>query len=79
MGNIQGPIALHATALISNQIALNEEIKNKVDGIFSNVGKAFWVNNESHIDIATAVSGSGPAYFYLFCENNYGLYDKTSM
>ena len=46
-----------ATALISNQIALNEEIKNKVDGIFSNVGKAFWVNNEGHIDIATAVPG----------------------
>ena len=58
-----------ATALISNQIALKEEIKNRVDGIFSNVGKAFWVNNEEHIDIATAVSGSGPAYFYLFCEH----------
>ena len=36
--------------------------------IFSAVGKAFIVSDESLIDAVTAVSGSGPAYFFLLAE-----------
>jgi len=36
--------------------------------IMSAVGKAVWVNQESLIDAVTAVSGSGPAYFFLLME-----------
>ena len=32
------------------------------------VGKASWVDDEALIDAVTAVSGSGPAYFYLLME-----------
>ena len=36
--------------------------------IFSAVGKAFVVSDEKLIDAVTAVSGSGPAYFFLMAE-----------
>jgi pyrroline-5-carboxylate reductase len=36
--------------------------------IFSAVGKAVIVDNEDLIDAVTAVSGSGPAYFFLLME-----------
>jgi pyrroline-5-carboxylate reductase len=36
--------------------------------LMASVGKSVWVENESDIDAVTAVSGSGPAYFFLFME-----------
>ena len=56
------------TCLISNNLTSN---KNKMiaSNLFRFVGKTFWLNNESDIDKVTAVSGSGPAYFFLFIEN----------
>lgn len=36
--------------------------------ILSAVGKALWVEQESLMDVVTAVSGSGPAYFFLLTE-----------
>lgn len=32
------------------------------------VGSTVWVSDESHIDVVTALSGSGPAYFFLLAE-----------
>ena len=31
------------------------------------VGITVWVETEQAIDAVTAVSGSGPAYYFLFC------------
>ena len=36
--------------------------------IFSSIGQAIWVNTEDHLDIATAVAGSGPAFLALIAE-----------
>ena len=36
--------------------------------LFSAMGKYYWVEQESLIDAATALSGSGPAYAYLVIE-----------
>ncbi len=36
--------------------------------LMSSVGKTVWVDNENDIDSVTAISGSGPAYFFLFME-----------
>ena len=36
--------------------------------ILSAVGITCWVNTEKELDAITALSGSGPAYFFLFVE-----------
>ncbi|MDB2556896.1 pyrroline-5-carboxylate reductase [Luminiphilus sp.] len=37
--------------------------------VMSAVGQCVWVSNESDLDLVTAISGSGPAYFFLFMES----------
>jgi pyrroline-5-carboxylate reductase len=57
----QGAAALYATK--KGKCRLKE-----VEKIFSAVGLAVVVNDEKLIDAVTAVSGSGPAYFFLMME-----------
>jgi pyrroline-5-carboxylate reductase len=42
--------------------------KSLCDRLLSSVGAVVWVDDESQIDAATAVSGSGPAYVFLLAE-----------
>jgi len=43
--------------------------QKKIAGsILGAMGKEIYVEDEKYIDMATAVSGSGPAYFFLFVE-----------
>lgn len=57
-----GATALHANDKVSEiQQALAETI-------LTAVGIALWVDHESELDAVTAVSGSGPAYFFLLME-----------
>ena len=37
--------------------------------VMSSVGQCVWVKRESDLDVITAISGSGPAYFFLFIES----------
>ena len=52
--------------------------------ILAATGLTLWVNEESQIDAVTAVSGSGPAYFFYMMESmiragkNMGLDEKTA-
>ena len=46
----------------------SQEAMQKVEEIFSSVGKAIAVDREELLDAVTAVSGSGPAYFFLLME-----------
>jgi pyrroline-5-carboxylate reductase len=49
-----------------------ENTKARLDeaaSIFSSIGKTVILENEDMIDVVTAVSGSGPAYFFLLMEN----------
>jgi pyrroline-5-carboxylate reductase len=39
------------------------------DKILSALGQAIFVEEEAYIDMATAVSGTGPAYVFLFLES----------
>jgi pyrroline-5-carboxylate reductase len=45
----------------TEQIALCEDL-------LSSIGEVAWVDDESHIDIVTALSGGGPAYVFLLAE-----------
>ena len=42
--------------------------RTQAEQILSAVGVALWLDNEALIDAVTAVSGSGPAYFFLMIE-----------
>jgi len=57
-----GATALHANANV------NDEQKDLSENILRAVGLALWVGNEDQLDAVTAVSGSGPAYYFLLME-----------
>lgn len=46
----------------------SEEQQAIASGIMGAVGKTLWLDDEKHMDTVTAVSGSGPAYFFLVME-----------
>lgn len=50
------------TGIAKGKLAEDEDI-NTVESIFNSIGKSIVVD-EVHIDIVTAISGSGPAFFY---------------
>ena len=49
-------------------LSASEENLNTALDIFASVGRAVVVDDEKLIDAVTAVSGSGPAYFFLLME-----------
>ena len=57
-----GMTALFATSGVS------EPQKDLAQTILSAVGETLWVSDETALDAVTAVSGSGPAYFFLMME-----------
>ena len=73
-----GATALHA----NNQVSDNQ--KDLAENILRSVGICLWVEHESELDAVTAVSGSGPAYYFLLMEameqaaTELGLDEKTA-
>jgi len=47
---------------------VNKQQREWTGSILSTIGKEIYVEDEKYLDMATAVSGSGPAYFFLFVE-----------
>jgi pyrroline-5-carboxylate reductase len=66
MPNTPALVGAGASALFANPGA--GALLDKALSIFSAVGKAVVVSEEGMIDAVTAVSGSGPAYFFLLME-----------
>ena len=66
MPNTPALIGEGASALFANSRA--RAVMDKAMRIFSSVGKTVIVDHEDLIDVVTAVSGSGPAYFFLLME-----------
>ncbi|MDD5063751.1 MAG: pyrroline-5-carboxylate reductase [Phycisphaerae bacterium] len=66
MPNTPALIGEGASALFANDKA--KPMLKKAKAVFSAVGKVVVVSNESLIDAVTAVSGSGPAYYFLLME-----------
>jgi len=58
----QGVSGLFATAQVT------AEQRQQAEELLSAVGIALWLNEEQQLDAVTAVSGSGPAYFFLLIE-----------
>ncbi|MQA52107.1 pyrroline-5-carboxylate reductase [Pseudomonas piscis] len=58
----QGVSGLYATDRVS------AEQRHQAEELLSAVGTALWLEQEQQLDAVTAVSGSGPAYFFLLIE-----------
>ncbi len=67
MPNTPALVQVGATALFANA-AVSTEQKRLADTILRAVGIALWVDEEAQLDAVTALSGSGPAYFFLVME-----------
>jgi pyrroline-5-carboxylate reductase len=66
MPNTPALISEGASALFANEKA--KPMLEKAEKIFAAVGRTVVVENEGLIDAVTAVSGSGPAYYFLLME-----------
>jgi len=67
MPNTPALVNAGATALHANDRA-GPDHKSAAEAIVRAVGIAVWVEREDLLDLVTALSGSGPAYFFLFME-----------
>ncbi|MDD5411154.1 MAG: pyrroline-5-carboxylate reductase [Methylobacter sp.] len=67
MPNTPALVLTGATALHANNKVTREQ-RDLAENILRSVGIALWVENENELDAVTAVSGSGPAYYFLLME-----------
>ena len=67
MPNTAAQIQQSMTVLFGNQVVSGEQ-NTQVTQLFSTIGKARFLATEDEMNAATAIAGSGPAYFYLVME-----------
>ncbi len=67
MPNTPALLQLGATGLAANARVTAAQ-KAAAEHILQAVGIAIWVDAEADLDAVTAISGSGPAYFFYFIE-----------
>ena len=67
MPNTPALVRAGASGLYANHRVTDQQ-KNLAESIMRAVGLTVWLENESQIDIVTALSGSGPAYIFRIIE-----------
>jgi pyrroline-5-carboxylate reductase len=67
MPNTPSRYGLGITALFA-ATASRAGIKQEIESLFNAVGDTVWVDQEDQMNIVTALSGSGPAYFFYLLE-----------
>ncbi len=67
MPNTPALVGKGATGLFANAHCSSDQRRTATD-ILDAVGNTVWVEEERELDAVTAVSGSGPAYFFLLME-----------
>ena len=67
MPNTPALIQAGAAALFANKQTTDVQ-KNTAEAMMRSVGTAIWVDSEELMDTVTALSGSGPAYYFYFME-----------
>lgn len=83
MPNTPALVQSGATALFANA-QVSDQQKTLSESIMRATGLTLWLDDEADMDAVTALSGSGPAYFFLVIEAlekagvQLGLDDKTA-
>jgi pyrroline-5-carboxylate reductase len=67
MPNTPSQLGLGMTGIIASP-EVSKSQKETTDTLMKAVGKVIWLEQETQIDDITSISGSGPAYFFLFME-----------
>ncbi|MEY3219273.1 MAG: hypothetical protein RIT27_630 [Pseudomonadota bacterium] len=67
MPNTPALVRSGASALLANA-QVSESQRELAENILRAVGLTVWLKNEDSMDLVTALSGSGPAYFFLIME-----------
>lgn len=67
MPNTPALVQSGATGLFANA-RVSDEQRDLAETILRAVGLTLWVEQEDQLDLVTALSGSGPAYFFLVME-----------
>lgn len=68
MPNTPAMLQCAATALFANT-QVNEVQRDVAESVMRAVGITVWLEDEALMDAVTALSGSGPAYFFLLMES----------
>ncbi|WP_081409597.1 pyrroline-5-carboxylate reductase [Acinetobacter lactucae] len=83
MPNTPALVQTGAHGIYANDVVGNSD-RELTSQILAATGLTIWVNSEAQIDAVTAVSGSGPAYFFYLMESmiragkNLGLDEKVA-
>lgn len=83
MPNTPALIQTGATGLFANA-KVSDQQKSEAEHILRAAGIALWVDQEAMLNVVTALSGSGPAYYFLFMEamqatgESMGLDERTA-
>ncbi len=67
MPNTPSLVGKGAAGLYANS-QVKDKQKKMVQTVFESIGSALWVEDENQLHAVTALSGSGPAYFFLMLE-----------
>ena len=67
MPNTPVAVGKGMTAAIA-EAALGSPASDELEALFKVTGAFLWLENEGQLDVVTAISGSGPAYFFRFAE-----------
>jgi pyrroline-5-carboxylate reductase len=67
MPNTPALIGAGATALHANA-QVDAPARARAEGLLASAGSTAWIDDETLMDVVTALSGSGPAYFFLLIE-----------
>jgi len=67
MPNTPAMVHIGASGLFANS-RVDEQQKQLTSSLFEAIGIATWVKNEADLHTVTALSGSGPAYCFMFIE-----------
>lgn len=78
MPNTPALVQTGASGLYANQQVSTEQ-RNQAETVLQATGITLWVDTESQLDAVTAVSGSGPAYYFLVMESMIAAGEKLGL